>query len=76
MSHRPTFPKSSPPILIPEQASLGTDKGSRVLLWISGVGLVVLLIAVIAFLWKDKPDAQGPRDAVTDSTLSQPIPHQ
>ncbi len=74
MSHRPTFPKSSPPVLIPEQASLGTDKGSRVLLWISGVGLVVLLIAVIAFLWQDKPDTHSPRDAATDTPLSQPTP--
>ena len=74
MSHRPTSPKSDPPVPIPEQASLGTDKGSRVLMWISGLGLVALLIAVLVILWQEKPDSQHSGEAVFDPALSQPIP--
>ena len=67
-------PGSYPPAPIPEQASLGTDKGSRVLMWISGVGLVALLIAVILLLWREKPDAPHPGAAVFNPALNQPIP--
>ena len=43
-------------------------------MWISGLGLVALLIAVLVILWQEKPDSQHPGEAVFDPTLSQPIP--
>ena len=74
MSNRQKSPESYPPLPIPEQASLGTDKGSRVLMWISGVGLVALLIAIVVVLWQEKPADPPPGDAAIAPALSQPIP--
>ena len=74
MSHQPKSSESYPPLPIPEQASLGTDKGSRVLMWISGVGLVALLIAIVVVLWQEKPAAPPSGDAAIAPALSQPIP--
>ena len=74
MSHSTKDHGAHPEVPIPEQASLGTDKGSKVLMWISGVGLVALLIAVVLILWQEKPTSQTPGDAETNPALSQPIP--
>lgn len=73
MSHQLKSSESYPPLPIPEQASLGTDKGSKVLMWISGVGLVALLIAVVVVLWQEKPAAPPPGDAAIAPASSQPI---
>ena len=75
MSHPSKDPGAHPEVPIPEQASLGTDKGSRVLMWISGVGLVALLLAVVLILWQEKPTPQPPGDAETNPAPGQPI-HQ
>ena len=72
MSHPSKDPGAHPEVPIPEQASLGTDKGSRVLMWISGVGLVALLLAVVLILWQEKPTSQTPGDAETNPALRQP----
>ena len=72
MSHRPEDPNSFPPVPIPVPASLGSDKGSRVLMWISGVGLAMMLIAVISLLWEERPVHKNPEQPPGDQSLSQP----
>ncbi len=41
-------------------------------MWISGLGLVALLIAVVLILWQEKPSSQTPGDAVSNPVLGQP----
>jgi len=41
-------------------------------MWISGVGLAVMLIAVISLLWEERPVHQNPEQAPGDQSLSQP----
>ena len=72
MSHPTKDPGAHTEVPIPEQASLGTDKGSRVLMWISGAGLVALLLAVVLILWQEKPTSQTPGDAVSNPAPGQP----
>lgn len=41
-------------------------------MWISGVGLVALLLAVVLILWQEKPTSQTPGDAVSNPAPGQP----
>lgn len=42
-------------------------------MWISGVGLVALLLAVVLILWQEKPTSQTPGDAETNPAPAQPM---
>jgi hypothetical protein len=70
MSHLPASHESPPPYLIPESQSISKGKGVRLLMWISMVGLVLLLIAVITFLWHERPDT--PRTRAEVNALMRP----
>ena len=41
-------------------------------MWISGAGLVALLLAVVLILWQEKPTSQTPVDAVSNPAPGQP----